>query len=372
MGLITKEVEVKLNSKNIEYYENLGYEIHRYYNENNRKWCVKRKSTLTVNINDLKENAMYNVQVSCDCCDKLLNIPFQRYNLNKRDEKYYCRKCAMKLFNSGSDNAAWNPNKTDEERLGDRHYNEYKIFTNKVLKRDHYTCFCCGHKGSPLEVHHLNGYNWCIEGRVDETNAVTLCETCHSNFHSIYGQGNNTKEQFEEWIGKSIGLLKKYDGKLPVGRQIICYETKEIYDNPPDAEAKTGFIAQRFIDCCNRKVRIHNGSSVKCITTNGGKHYFWLDEYENMNQDDFDKYFEWCKPPKIHNVHNSKKVICLETMEIFESITKASLKYSGTNIQNVSRCCKGITKHSGKLEDGTKLSWKYYDDYLDDLESTAS
>ena len=33
MGLITKEVEVKLGGKNIKYYENLGYQIPRYYNE---------------------------------------------------------------------------------------------------------------------------------------------------------------------------------------------------------------------------------------------------------------------------------------------------------------------------------------------------
>ena len=53
-----------------------------------------------------------------------------------------------------------------------------------MLLRDKYTCKCCGHRGGTLEVHHLNGYNWFVEGRTDETNAVVLCQNCHT---SCYG-----------------------------------------------------------------------------------------------------------------------------------------------------------------------------------------
>ena len=44
MGLLTKEVEVVLNSQNISYYESLGYEIPRYYNRQFKKmFHVKQK-----------------------------------------------------------------------------------------------------------------------------------------------------------------------------------------------------------------------------------------------------------------------------------------------------------------------------------------
>lgn len=56
-----------------------------------------------------------------------------------------------------------------------------------------------------------------------------------------------------------------------------------------------------------------------------------------------------------------KKVICLTTGEIFNSIIDASNMYNTSGIGN---CCKGLTNSSGKLEDGTKLRWMYYDEYI--------
>ena len=97
-------------------------------------------------------------------------------------------------------------NKTQEEKDRERLYPEYKDFIEKVLIRDKYKCRYCG-KEINLNVHHSDGYNWCKEKRTDETNGITLCKTCHKEFHSIYGYGNNTKEQFKEWINNKIEML---------------------------------------------------------------------------------------------------------------------------------------------------------------------
>lgn len=51
------------------------------------------------------------------------------------------------------------------------------------------------------------------------------------------------------------------------------------------------------------------------------------------------------------------KVICIETKEIFRSITDASKKYN-INKSNISACCKGKLKSAGQLADGTKLHWQ--------------
>ncbi len=42
------------------------------------------------------------------------------------------------------------------------------------------------------------------ELRTTLTNGITLCETCHKNFHHQYGYGNNTKKQFEKWLEISL------------------------------------------------------------------------------------------------------------------------------------------------------------------------
>ena len=49
------------------------------------------------------------------------------------------------------------------------------------------------------------------------------------------------------------------------------------------------------------------------------------------------------------------QVICNETGETFISILEAQRK---TGAKNIIRCLRGINKYFGKLEDGTKLTWR--------------
>ena len=60
----------------------------------------------------------------------------------------------------------------------------------------------------------------------------------------------------------------------------------------------------------------------------------------------------------------SKKVICITTGEIFNSMTEAGNYY---NASHITGCCRGESKSSGKLPDGTPLQWKYVKDYNNDF-----
>jgi len=67
-------------------------------------------------------------------------------------------------------------------------YSEWRL---KVYQRDNYTCQCCGDdSGGNLNAHHLDGYNWCKEKRINVNNGITLCDKCHTkdkdSFHNIY------------------------------------------------------------------------------------------------------------------------------------------------------------------------------------------
>lgn len=67
---------------------------------------------------------------------------------------------------------------------------------------------------------------------------------------------------------------------------------------------------------------------------------------------------------KIQKKHGgrSRKVICLNTGEVFETILFAKEKY---NAFNIAVCCKGKVKTAGKHpQTGEPLSWMYYEDYI--------
>lgn len=60
-----------------------------------------------------------------------------------------------------------------------------------------------------------------------------------------------------------------------------------------------------------------------------------------------------------------KKVICLTTMEIFNSMKEACDKYHLDN-GSLTKVCQGKLKHTGKEPiTQQKLSWMYYDEYME-------
>ena len=89
---------------------------------------------------------------------------------------------------------------TYHEEPIDRNRTASKVWRKAVYERDGWTCQACGHHGGELNAHHLEAYDTSKEKRFEVENGVTLCQKCHLAFHSVYGFGGNTKEQFQEWI----------------------------------------------------------------------------------------------------------------------------------------------------------------------------
>lgn len=67
----------------------------------------------------------------------------------------------------------------------------------------------------------------------------------------------------------------------------------------------------------------------------------------------------------IHKISekNQKKIICITTNEIFDSIKLASEKYC-VSPSSISECCYHRFLSSGKLQDGTPLQWLFYEEFL--------
>ena len=77
-----------------------------------------------------------------------------------------------------------------------------------VKRRDNYACIICNRKGIALNSHHLNGWADFPAERYDVGNGATLCVFHHEDFHSKYGKGKNTEEQFKEYREIAEILIK--------------------------------------------------------------------------------------------------------------------------------------------------------------------
>ena len=122
-------------------------------------------------------------------------LPFHKFKNDGQGR--LCRACGRP---KGELHFNYNPKLTDEERISNRDYYAIDKWRLDVFKRDDFTCQVCGdNNGGNLVAHHLNGYNWDTDNRLNIENGITLCNTCHLNFHHNYGYGNNTIEQFQKW-----------------------------------------------------------------------------------------------------------------------------------------------------------------------------
>ena len=190
--------------------------------------------------------------------------------------------------------------------------------------------------------------------RTDESNGITLCKNCHKNFHSIYGFGNNTKEQFEEWIGNAIGELEKYNGELPTARKIYCVEENKIYDNALELAKEWNVHFATVYKVCDHKSQQRKGSYYKSVKN---KHLLWLDEYEKCSEEDLKRYLEWCKhktnSDKISGLNNYGSKIIYVYSSNFELLLKDNLINIG----------KWLVENNflGTVESGRRIPTKYLD-----------
>lgn len=120
-----------------------------------------------------------------------------------------CRECSYDLWRRGENNNNYNPMLTKEERELRRNYigeESYALWRKEVFKRDSYKCVKCGN-GGILNAHHKDSWHWCIERRTDVSNGATLCKNCHTVYHQIYSNRNNTESQFRDFI--RLGITPK-------------------------------------------------------------------------------------------------------------------------------------------------------------------
>lgn len=107
------------------------------------------------------------------------------------------------------------------------------------------------------------------------------------------------------------------------------------------------------LEWCTHKENVNHGTAIERMSKSRMGH-----EVKLETRDKISKGLMGIKRENIRGGKNhlSRSVICITTNEKFECMEDARRKYKANNI---SACCRGIYKTSGKLQNGTKLEWKY-------------
>ncbi len=149
------------------------------YRHNYNDWTGKTINNLTFIEDSGKRNTAGNALwlIRCFCGVEFISKPSRVTAKTTVSCGCYRRKVSSEAQKKrlGIKHPRWNPDKTYEDRVERRCFNELKIWRNLIYRRDNYTCLCCGQRGGYLQAHHMNGWHWCEEERFDINNGVTLC-----------------------------------------------------------------------------------------------------------------------------------------------------------------------------------------------------
>lgn len=199
MGLITKEVEVKINPSNIKHYKNMGYDY------------VKMGDLITVKIEDLTKGSNVSVKCKCDYCDKDLEITYKAYNkaMSNIIHKVTCRKCQGKKTKEANmiRYGVEHPMKLDKvkekqkESIREKYGVDYPMQSKEVRRKSKQSCLKKYGFENPMKNENVKNKS---------------IETCKRK----YGVENAFQsEEIKEKIKKS--LLDKYGVDNPMRSQEI-------------------------------------------------------------------------------------------------------------------------------------------------------
>ena len=87
-----------------------------------------------------------------------------------------------------------------------RRSREYRIWRVQVIRRDK-VCQVCG-SNERRQSHHVNSGSYFPDERFDISNGITLCYSCHMQYHCNYHRSYREKCTTYDW--KNFCTLKDY------------------------------------------------------------------------------------------------------------------------------------------------------------------
>lgn len=161
---------------------------------------------------------------------------------------------------------------------------------------------------------------------------------------------NGTALQFAYYEKGEKHTLKPVEN-LHERKRVVLTNTGEVFESAVQGAKKYNLSQGSVSGCCRGNIR----SAGKLPN---GEYSVWV--YE----EDYDpkKDYTFHRHLGSHNPR-ARKVICLTTNKVFETMKEAGAYYNIKSYLKISEVCRGRRKHCGRLKCGTQLKWAYYENH---------
>ena len=280
---------------------------------------------------------------------------------------------------------------TTEEDMDENNNENREFYVYEHIRLDNNTCFYVG-KGHGNRAYNLDRSNFhnsirdeygcrveIIKDGLTEEEAFKLETERIEDYVITFGYGipidgyrdfsNNKYLTNFTWGGEGTSGLNAFANKTPEEMEIIGRKMSEKSKGRNPYANKT----EEEMEIIRGKMsESHKGKQTGKNNHFYGKHHSEEAKRKNSEAHKGKNSFENKTKEEMETIVKkiseklSKKVICITTGEIFNSIKKAGDYYNVAK-NTISKCCKEKYKSAGKLPDGTKLQWKYVKDYNNDF-----
>lgn len=175
------------------------------------------------------------------------------------------------------------------------------------------------------------------------------------NGYNLKDGGDCGKHSQESKNKMSINHADFSYGKSSKAKKVICLNTLQVFDSVRRASVFYNCDTSEIVKCCKNKAKycgLYNGEPLRWM-------YYedFLTNRKIVNVKMKDDYVNFSGK----NHPNSKKILCVTTGKVFYGRAEAAKYYDIKSDSHISACCRGTRNYCGKLPDGTKLKWKYYE-----------
>lgn len=162
--------------------------------------------------------------------------------------------------------------------------------------------------------------------------------------------GNWTKETWQQWAElnpeKAQQVKDNFEQIRSLGTPALMEDRK---NNPEKYKIHDDQSAENL-----RKWKVtHQEENALMNKTNGEKLQQWMKDNPELNKKRQEKVADTIRKQR------SKKVICITTGEIFDSMSEAE-RQTGISHGHISQVCNGKRHYAGKTSDGKERIWQYY------------